>query len=194
MVLTFMWIVHRLHCQIFCKSRSSQYIPTLTDLHYFKLCHLRKLKNVYSNIFQMCAKFSLGSTKARWDEGGRIILLGDNTGGKVIVPLSVRFQHGRVQNSTGLPYVNIYTWPCVHTILTRPKYDLHQTFQNVTTTSVRKCLYTYTLHSLHKTNFTVCLISGFCWKADEICTLLDYYAAYDGNFWPTFQNSAPSHL
>jgi hypothetical protein len=36
--------------------------------------------------------------------------------------------------------------------------------------------------SLHKTSLIVCLISGLCSEADEIRTLLDIYAAYDGNF------------
>ena len=114
-------------------------------------------KNLNTNIFfKHTSKFSFGSTKAQWDEGGRIILLGNNTGGIVIILWSVRFLHGGVQKSTGRPQVNIYTWLHAHTILTREKYDLHQNFRNVTTTLVGKCLYTYTLHSLHKTSFIVC--------------------------------------
>jgi len=80
----------------------------------------------------------------------------------VIILWSVRFLHGGVQTSNGLPHVNIYTWLHAHTILTRAKHDLHQTIRDVTTTSVRKCLYTYALRSLHKTSFIVCLISDFC--------------------------------
>jgi hypothetical protein len=35
----------------------------------------------------------------------------------------------------------------------------------------------------------VCVISGFCYKADENCTLLGYYAVSCGNFLPTFLDS-----
>jgi hypothetical protein len=31
------------------------------------------------------------------------------------------------------------------------------------------------------------MISGFRYKADEICPLLGYYAAYDGNSFPPFR-------
>jgi len=33
---------------------------------------------------------------------------------------------------------------------------------------------------------TICMISGFCCKVDENCTLLCYYTASSGNFLPTF--------
>lgn len=34
-----------------------------------------------------------------------------------------------------------------------------------------------------------CVISGFCCEADENCTLLRYYAAYNANSLPTFRDN-----
>jgi len=44
---------------------------------------------------------------------------------------------------------------------------------------------------LHHDNL---VISGFCHEVNANCTILGYYAAYSGNFLPTFQTTYSSHL
>jgi hypothetical protein len=78
-------------------------------------------------------------------------MLADNTGGTKIMLWSVRFQCGGVQNSNGLPHVIIYTWLRVHTILTRAKYDSHQTFWSNYYLSQEAYLYIYTHTSTYST-------------------------------------------
>jgi hypothetical protein len=42
----------------------------------------------------------------------------------------------------------------------------------------------------NKTHFKNCrtyVISGFCHNVDEICALMGYYAAYSGNYLPTWR-------
>jgi hypothetical protein len=49
--------------------------------------------------------------KAKVDEGGGRVLLGDNTGGMMVKQLSVRFQCVGVWISNGLPCINKYIEP-----------------------------------------------------------------------------------
>jgi hypothetical protein len=58
----------------------------------------------YVTVFKH-AEFFLKEMKAQGDEGGGRILLGDNTGGGVVMLLPSRFQCVVIRISNGLPYI-----------------------------------------------------------------------------------------
>jgi hypothetical protein len=53
-------------------------------------------------------EFFLAEMKAQGDEGGGRILLGDNTGGGVVMLRPSKFQRVVIRISSGLPYIYIY--------------------------------------------------------------------------------------
>jgi hypothetical protein len=61
--------------------------------------------------FEKRAEFFLAGMKAHWDEGGRRILLGDNTGSGAVMLRPVRFQCVGVCISTRL---SLYTFTVDH--------------------------------------------------------------------------------
>jgi len=76
----------------------------------------------------MQAKFFLERMKVDWDEGGRRILLGNNTRGGAVMLQPIRFQCVRVQISTALPCTYIYGSPHVYSVLTCASSELCLTF------------------------------------------------------------------
>jgi len=66
---------------------------------------------------------------------------GAMTGSGAVVLQPVRFQCIVFQISSGLPCVYVYIWLYEYSYLTCPKFDLCQTFQNITVTKVVECLY-----------------------------------------------------
>jgi hypothetical protein len=63
-------------------------------------------------------------------------MLGDNTGGGAVMLQPVGFECAGVCVLTELPSLDIYNSQYIHLIPTRPKFNLRQTFRQVTTVQV----------------------------------------------------------
>jgi hypothetical protein len=70
----------------------------------------------------------------QWDKHGKRILLGDNTGSRVVMLQPLRFQCVGVRISTGLVHKCIAD----HTYT---QFNLHHIFQNMNTAKFGDCLY-----------------------------------------------------
>lgn len=73
------------------------------------------------------ARIFLSETREQWEEGGRRILLGDNTGGRTVIT----FRCVGVWISIGIPFVHMYIWPYVYSVPTCSNLHSRRTFRNV---------------------------------------------------------------
>jgi hypothetical protein len=64
----------------------------------------------------MHAKFFLVVMKVQWGEWGRNIVLGNNTGNKVVGMWPIRYRCVGVWMSTGWPCMYAYSWPYVRVL------------------------------------------------------------------------------
>jgi hypothetical protein len=93
----------------------------------------------------------------------------------------------RACNGTDLPFLTPQLYVENYTVFC--KCHLDHSIESVQPWRFAVCL-------LHRHFFngemylTVCMISGFCSKVDENCTLLCYYTVSSGNFLPTFQETS----
>jgi hypothetical protein len=71
-----------------------------------------------TQLFQKRAKFFHAGMKAKRDEGGGRILLGDNTGSGAVILRPIRLECAGVWVSIGLPGTFMYGWPYVDPIPT----------------------------------------------------------------------------
>jgi hypothetical protein len=85
----------------------------------------------------MRAKFFLPVMEAQWNEGGRRILLGDNTGNEAVLPRPIKYHYVGVRISAGLPHTRAYIWPHTHSVPNLCKFQLGRIFQDTTTAQVR---------------------------------------------------------
>jgi len=84
-------------------------------------------------MFEMHVKFLiLAGMTAQWDEGGGRGLMGNNSG-RAVMLWPVRFLYVGGGISAGLPCMYLYNCQYAYWILPCAKYELHQTFQSVTT-------------------------------------------------------------
>jgi hypothetical protein len=75
----------------------------------------------------------LAEMTAQWDEGGGRVLMGNNTGDWAVMLWPIRFLYVGVWISAGRSYMYLYNCQYAYWILPYAKYELHQTFQSVTT-------------------------------------------------------------
>ena len=122
----------------------------------------------------MRALFFLAGMKAQWHQGGRRILLGDNTGGGAIMLQPIKFHCVGDQVSTGLPSVNLHTrsWPCVaytqfRLALDLPKrnYFISLGVSLVVLDNVKKKYF----QDVNQKKWTLCVIS--CFRRGVRCSL-----------------------
>jgi hypothetical protein len=73
-------------------------VPPISGLRKFKDVS----KQTNNNTVETCAKFFLAVVKAKLDEGGGRVLLGDNTGGGAIILVCIRLERVAIWISTGL--------------------------------------------------------------------------------------------
>jgi hypothetical protein len=90
-----------------------------------------------NKMFEVLSVIFLAEIKTQWGEGDGRILLGDNTGGGVVMLRSIRFQCDRVCISTRLPSVYEYTVDHVCAVPMYAKFDLRRTFPKVSIAEVR---------------------------------------------------------
>ena len=93
-------------------------------LSSFGLTKFSKISNnLKKKLSETRALFFLAGMKAQWHEGGRRILLGDNT---AIMLRPIKFHCVGDQVSTGLPSIHLHTrsWPCVACTQFRLALDL----------------------------------------------------------------------
>jgi len=81
----------------------------ISDLQNFQKVSVNK------KLSETRSLFFLAGMKSQWHEGGRRILLGDNTDGGAIMLRPIKFHCTSDQASTGLPSIYLHTrsWPCV---------------------------------------------------------------------------------
>jgi hypothetical protein len=113
----------------------SFYLP-LSDLHTLRSGSFKREQMLYYHFFNTHQIFP-GRKERPMRQGGGRILLGNNTGGGVVMLWLIRFLHVEVWISTGLPY--IYTYTCIL------NSDLCWTFLNVI--GMFGCVWTH-IHSV----------------------------------------------
>jgi hypothetical protein len=88
---------------------------------------MRDLQDFYRKKKVTHAKFFLAGMKAKWDEAGGRILLGDNTGGRIVLLQPIRFKWVGVWIATGLPSTDIQQTIYVYSVPIWPKFELRRT-------------------------------------------------------------------
>ena len=91
---------------------------------------LSNLKNKKRHFFETGALLLLSGMKAKWDEVGARILLGDNTGGETVMLCLSRFECFEVWISTGLLCTCTYAhgWPHIYPVPNTAIFKLRRTY------------------------------------------------------------------
>ena len=109
-------------------------VSKLTQFFY------KSKKNWNNRVFETRVEFCFADMKARWDEGGGRILLGDSTGGG-----AAKLWFGGI--SASLQWIYTYGWSYVHSIPPWTKCGLHRAFWKLTQLSL---LFRISIHQIYE--------------------------------------------